>query len=364
MRTETDALQLPAMTSSEFAAWMQQHNQPKFRARQVLDWRNKGITNPDEMRNLPKALQELLHADLLCEPLSLVERQCSSDGTRKYLFELRRGRLAGKRIESVFIPEGERGTVCVSSQVGCVLDCPFCFTGTQAFEANLSAGEIVAQILAIKHDLRKDPMPGGLHNDVTHIVYMGMGEPLANEQGVHDSLRLLMSEEGLHLSRRRITVSTSGLVPQIRKLGAEQPVNLAISLHAARDALRDELVPINRKYPLAELRACLDEYPLSAQRHITLEYVMLKEVNDRPDDLEALVDFVNPARERVNLIQFNPYPGSPYDGTDRENMNKFAQRLISKGVRATVRRSRGQDIMAACGQLKGATSSGLRGKER
>ena len=357
MNNTSDSLQLPAMSAEKFGDWMLQHTQPKFRARQVLDWRNKGVTNPDEMRNLPKALRELLRTGLQCEPLQPVHRQCSTDGTRKYLFELSREKVAGKQVEAVFIPEAERGTVCVSSQVGCVLDCPFCFTGTQGFEANLTAGEIVAQILAIKHDLRSEPLPRGLHSDVTHVVYMGMGEPLANEQGVHESLGLLMAEDGLHLSRRRITVSTSGLVPQIRRLGAEQPVNLAISLHAAIDALRDELVPINRKYSLAELRTCLDAYPLPAQRHITLEYVMLAGVNDRPEDLEALAGFVNRAREQVNLIQFNPYPGSPYTGTDRENMNKFAQGLISKGVRATVRRSRGQDIMAACGQLKAAGST-------
>ena len=350
------------MTAAELDDWMQQHGQPKFRARQLLEWRNKGITNPDEMRNIPQALRELLCSGMQCEPLRLIERQCSTDGTRKYLFELQRERVRGKQVESVFIPEEERGTVCISSQVGCVLDCPFCYTGTQKFEANLTAGEIIAQILAIKHDLRNDPMPASLHNEVSHIVYMGMGEPMANEAGVHDSLRLLMSEDGLHISRRRITVSTSGLVPQIRRLGEEQPVNLAISLHAAIDALRDELVPINRKHPLAELRACLNDYPLPAQRHITLEYVMLEGVNDRPEDLEALVRFVNRDRERVNLIQFNPYPGSPYRGTGRENMNTFAQHLISKGVRATVRRSRGQDIMAACGQLKAARDSGVREK--
>jgi len=343
------------MSTAEIEQWMLQHGQPKFRAKQLLDWSNKGVTNPDEMRNIPQPLRERLASDMQCEPLRMVQRQCSADGTRKYLFELGRGRVAGKQVESVFIPEEERGTVCVSSQVGCVLDCPFCFTGTQKFEANLTAAEIVAQILAIKHDLRRDPMPEGLHNDVTHIVYMGMGEPMANEEGVHDSLGRLMAEDGLHISRRRITVSTSGLVPQIRRLGAEQPVNLAISLHSAIDALRDELVPINRKYPLAELRACLDDYPLPAQRHITLEYVMLEGVNDRPEDLAALVGFVNRDRERVNLIQFNPYPGSPYRGSSREKMNKFAQDLISQGVRATVRRSRGQDIMAACGQLKAAS---------
>jgi 23S rRNA (adenine2503-C2)-methyltransferase len=302
-------------------------------------------------------LKDLLKSNLVCQPLRLVRREVSNDGTRKYVFALKRHRFAGKMVESVFIPEERRGTVCISSQVGCVLDCPFCHTGTQAFEANLSAGEIIAQILAIKSDLQSDPLPEGLHGQVTHIVYMGMGEPLANESAMHESLSALMSEDGLNISRRRITVSTSGLVPQIKRLGELHPVNLAISLHAASDALRDILVPINRKYPLAQLRQCLDAYPLATQRHLTLEYVLLADVNDREEDLQALASFVNPERERVNLIQFNPYPGSPYHGSSKEHMRKFAQSLIFKGIRATVRRSRGQDIMAACGQLKAETQA-------
>ncbi|OIO73194.1 MAG: 23S rRNA (adenine(2503)-C(2))-methyltransferase [Zetaproteobacteria bacterium CG1_02_53_45] len=351
-----DLPQLPELGLSELQALMTSWQQPKFRAKQVLDWRNKGVLNPDEMKNISAELREKLKTELLCEPLSLIRRECSSDGTRKYVFGLKRGRFTGKMVESVFIPEEKRGTVCISSQVGCVLDCPFCYTGTQGFEANLTPGEIVAQILAIKADLHREPVSGELHSDITHIVYMGMGEPLANEESVHRSIGLLMHEEGLNISRRRITLSTSGLVPQITRLGEVQPVNLAISLHAATDSLRDELVPINRKYPLAELRQCLNVYPLAKQRHITLEYVLLDGVNDRPEDLQALSRFVNPERERVNLIQFNPYPGSPYRGTPKDNMREFAQSLISKGIRATVRRSRGQDIMAACGQLKADTS--------
>ncbi|WP_072659254.1 23S rRNA (adenine(2503)-C(2))-methyltransferase RlmN [Mariprofundus micogutta] len=353
----SDKIQLPEMDLSDLQALMLQWKQPKFRAKQVFDWRNKGVLNPDEMKNISADLRDKLNTELLCDPLKLMRRECSSDGTRKYVFALKRGRFAGKMVEAVFIPEEKRGTVCISSQVGCVLDCPFCHTGTQAFEANLSAGEIVAQILAIKADLRSDPLSEALEmfSDVTHIVYMGMGEPLANEDSVHKSIALFMHEDGLNISRRRITLSTSGLVPQINRLGEVQPVNLAISLHSAIDEQRDVLVPINRKYPLAELRDCLNRYPLRKQRHITLEYVLLDAVNDRAEDLQALIAFVNPERERVNLIQFNPYPGSPYQGTSKENMREFAQHLISKGIRATVRRSRGQDIMAACGQLKADT---------
>ena len=347
--------QLSGLDLDRLQQLMQQWGEAKFRARQVLEWRNKGILDPALMKNIPQSLRQRLDQELLCQPLSLQRCQRSADGTRKYLFSLIRPAQQGKMVEAVFIPEEKRGTVCISTQVGCVLDCPFCYTGTQRFETNLTSGEIIAQILAVKEDLRQNPLAEGLHNGVTHVVYMGMGEPLANEESVHASLQLLLDETGLNLSRRRITVSTSGLVPQIERLGAAYPVNLAISLHAASDALRDSLVPINRKFPLAMLRECLDAYPLDKQRHITLEYVLLAGVNDSDEDLRALAAFVNPARERINLISFNPYPGSPYRGTSVERMNQFSQNLISKGIRATVRRSRGQDIMAACGQLKAET---------
>jgi len=345
-------VQLPALNLDALKTMVSSWGFPAFRAKQIIDWRNKGVLNPDEMRNLPQDLRVALNEQLCCQPLKQVQKQCSEDGTRKYLFSLQ----SGKTIETVLIPEPERGTVCISSQVGCVLDCPFCHTGTQKFEANLTAGEIIAQVLAVKEDLRNDPLPSDLHDQVTHIVYMGMGEPMANEEGLHESLSMLMAEDGLHISRRRITVSTSGLTPQIERLGEIHPVNLAISLHSALDEERDTLVPINCKYPLQTLRACLNLYPLAHQRHITLEYLMLDGVNDREEDLQALVKFVNPERERVNLIRFNPYPGSPYKGSPTERMNKFAQDLISKGIRATVRRSRGQDIMAACGQLKSSAA--------
>lgn len=355
--------ELAGIDKETLTALVRDWGEPEYRARQILHWRNQGVLEPEQMSNLPRSLKHALSKQLQCSSLKLMARQVSRDGTRKYLFSLLRTGLPGKLIESVFIPEPRRGTVCLSSQVGCVLDCPFCHTGTQAFETNLSASEIVAQVLAIKADLRTEPPSKDLHNKITHIVYMGMGEPLANEAAVHKSLAFLLSEEGLNLSRRRITVSTSGLLPQIRRLGERYPVNLAISLHAARNELRDVLVPINRKYPLEQLRACLDAYPLGPQRHLTLEYVMLEGVNDTQADLDALSRFVNPARERINLIRFNPYPGNPYTGSDPERMDAFARGLISRGIRATVRRSRGQDIMAACGQLKAASAKAHRRTE-
>jgi len=341
--------QLPSLTLPELEAHITSMQQPAWRAKQIWKWMNRGISNPELMHNLPAALRQKLSEQLLCEPLELVQRQLSTDGTRKYLFRMKRGGM----VETVLIPDEHRGCVCISSQVGCVLDCPFCYTGTQKFETNLTAGEIIAQVLAVKLDLVRDPLPPTLHQHVTHVVYMGMGEPLANEDGVHGSLRILLDRDGLNISRRRITVSTSGLVPQIRRLGETYPVNLAISLHAANDELRNELVPINRKYPLHTLRECLNAYPLPHQRHITLEYVMLAGVNDRDNDLDALTQFINPERERVNLIHFNPWPEAPWPGSSKKHMNLFAKALIEKGIRATVRRSRGDDIMAACGQLKG-----------
>lgn len=347
-------LSLASITLAELQDSMKTWGLPAFRAKQVLDWRNKGIVSLDDMKNIPSQVKSALEEHMNIQSLQLVTKQKSSDGTRKYLFALNRDNQTTKHIESVLIPEKDRGTVCISSQAGCVLDCPFCHTGTQKFEGNLTSAEIVAQVLAVKYDLLQDPMIEDLHSQVTHIVYMGMGEPLANELAVFESLDLLMSESYLHISRRRITLSTSGLVPQIERLGQHAPVNLAISLHTAINELRDELVPINQKHDLSALRACLNQYPLAKTRHITLEYVMLKGVNDQDKDLKALADFVNPERERVNLIRFNSYPGSDYEGSSTDTINMFAKGLISKGIRATVRRSRGDDIMAACGQLKTA----------
>ncbi|MDQ6989691.1 MAG: 23S rRNA (adenine(2503)-C(2))-methyltransferase RlmN [Mariprofundaceae bacterium] len=347
-------LSLASLSLTELQTHMKSWALPAFRAKQIIDWRNKGILSLAAMKNVPNNVKVILEEKMNIESLQLVTRQKSSDGTRKYLFALKRENQALKHIESVLIPDVGRGTVCISSQAGCVLDCPFCHTGTQKFEGNLTAAEILAQVLAVKHDLLTDPMQQDLHNQVTHIVYMGMGEPLANEDAVFQSLELLMAEDYLHLSRRRITVSTSGLVPQIERLGEKYPVNLAISLHTADNTLRDRLVPINQKHDLSKLRQCLNTYPLTKKRHITLEYVMLEGVNDRDEDLQALLKFVHPDRERVNLIRFNTYPGSEFAGSSTERVNQFAKGLISQGIRATVRRSRGDDIMAACGQLKTA----------
>ncbi len=324
---------------------------PGWRARQVLDWRNRGVLDPAAMNNIPMKLRQALQQHWPEPVIQLRQRQCSEDGTRKYLFSLR----GGGQVETVMIPEEKRITICLSSQVGCVLDCPFCNTGLQAFEKNLEAAAIVAQVWMVQQDILQQPVGQSRATRPTHLVYMGMGEPMANEAGLHGSLRFFLAEDGMGLSRRRITVSTSGLIPQIERLGAAWPVNLAISLHSADNELRNTLVPINRKYPLPALRQALDAWPLPAQRHMTLEYVMLAGVNDRPEDAERLIAFVNKGRERVNLIRFNPHPGAGYQGSSRQHMDAFARQLVKAGVRATIRRSRGDDIMAACGQLRAAS---------
>lgn len=320
-----------------------------YRAKQIMEWCNKGVLDPHLMRTLPIPLQNRLSEELLCMPLTKKQMLESCDGTRKYLFHNQHNRLA----ESVFIPETTRGTICISSQDGCVFDCPFCHTGTLPFNGNLSCGEITSQVLMIKNDLRENPAHNELCGVVTHLVYMGMGEPLANEDALHESIAVFLDKHGLNISRRRITVSTSGVVPAMQRLGDAFGVNLAISLHAATDALRDTLVPVNKKYPLDVLRQALDAYPLAKQRHITLEYVMLAGINDREEDIAALRAFVNPEREKLNLICFNSFEDNPYQSSSTEHINQFSQKLIKHGIRTTVRRSRGGDIMAACGQLAG-----------
>lgn len=343
--------QLPAMRLKDIQSCMKSWKQPMYRAKQIIEWCNKGVLDPHQMRTLPIPLQNRLAEEILCMPLTKKQMLESKDGTRKYLFNTMQNRLA----ESVFIPETTRGTICISSQDGCVFDCPFCHTGTLPFKGNLSCGEITSQVLMIKQDLRDNPAHNKLCGVVTHLVYMGMGEPLANEEALHASIAVFLDKHGLNISRRRITVSTSGVVPAIQRLGDAFGVNLAISLHAATDKLRNTLVPINQKYPLHELRQALDAYPLPKQRHITLEYVMLAGINDRDEDIQALRAFVNPEREKLNLICFNSFEGNTYKSSSPEHIDHFSQSLIKHGIRSTVRRSRGSDIMAACGQLAGQT---------
>jgi 23S rRNA (adenine2503-C2)-methyltransferase len=275
----------------------------------------------------------------------------SIDGTRKWLLRF----PDGEEIETVHIPEEDRGTLCVSSQVGCTLTCSFCHTGTQRLVRNLAAEEIVAQVMIARDELGEWPSPKD-DRQLTNIVLMGMGEPLYNYENVAAALKIVMDPEGLSISRRKITLSTSGVVPMIRRCGAELAVNLAISLHAVRDEIRDQLVPLNRKYPIAELLAACRTYPgASNARRITFEYVMLKGINDSPGDARELVRLLAGIPAKVNLIPFNPWPGAPFECSSDEAIAVFSDIVFASGYSAPVRAPRGRDILAACGQLKSAS---------
>jgi 23S rRNA (adenine2503-C2)-methyltransferase len=298
----------------------------------------------------------------------VVAEQISNDGTRKWLLRLPSGDSVEKahEVECVYIPETDRGTLCVSSQVGCTLNCSFCHTGTQRLVRNLTAGEIVGQVMVARdrlNDWADRDTPHG-NRLVTNVVMMGMGEPLYNFDAVRDALAIVSDNEGIGISRRRITLSTSGVVPNIIRAGEEIGVMLAISLHAVRDELRNELVPLNRKYPIAELlQACRDYPGASNARRITFEYVMLKGVNDSLDDAKLLVKLLKGIPAKINLIPFNPWPGTAYECSDWEQIEKFSEYVFNAGYSSPVRTPRGRDILAACGQLKSETEK-LSARER
>ncbi len=322
----------------------------KMRAGQVWRWAyHYGLTDFEAMTDIGKeARTGLARLFSLARP-RVVERQISTDGTRKYLIEVSKG----AEIECVYIPDvGRAGALCVSSQVGCTLTCTFCHTGTQALVRNLTAGEIVAQVMAVKDDLGEWPS-GGDDRRLSNIVFMGMGEPLFNFGNVARAIETIADGDGIGISRRRITVSTSGVVPEIVRLGAETGAMLAISLHATNDALRDVLVPINRKYPIdALLEACRAYPPANNSKRITFEYVMLKGVNDTDAEAHALVRLLKNIHAKINLIPFNPWPGAPYECSDWERIEAFAEIVNKAGYASPIRTPRGRDIAAACGQLK------------
>jgi len=323
--------------------------QRRMRANQLAHWiYHRGATSFEQMTTISKELRGALAERFRLGRPAVARHQKSEDGTQKWLFRLDDGNL----IEGVYIPEEDRGALCMSSQVGCTLTCKFCHTGTQRLVRNLDAREIVQQFMAARDALGEWPSPreGRL---LTNIVMMGMGEPLYNYDNVAKALRLVMDGDGLALSRRRITLSTSGVVPLMKRCGEELGVGLAVSLHAVRDELRDELVPINRKYPLAELLAACREYPgASNARRITFEYVMLKGVNDSVADARELVRLIAGIPAKVNLIPFNPWPGAPYECSEEAQIVNFAKVVNDAGYSSPVRWPRGRDIMAACGQLK------------
>ena len=325
---------------------------PKFRAKQIWRWVwRHGLTNFDEMSDLGKPVREQLSRIYKVDRPAVSQRLNSKDGTIKWLLRFPDGNEA----EAVYIPDKTRGTLCISSQVGCTLTCSFCHTGTQKLVRNLTVDEICGQVVLAMDELADWPA-GRDGRRLTNIVLMGMGEPLFNYENVAEAMRIIMSGEGVAVSKRRITLSTSGVVPEIKRAGEELGVNLAISLHATRDELRDELVPINRKYKLAELIEACRNYPgLSNARRITWEYVMLDGVNDSDEDCRELLALIKGIPSKLNLIPFNPWPGSPYVCSKGDRIDAFAKRVLKAGYASPVRTPRGRDILAACGQLKSAS---------
>lgn len=331
------------------------HDLPKFRAKQVWNWiYQRGLTRFEDMSNLPKDMRTLLSDYYSIERPEVITEQRSSDGTIKWLLAM----SDGQQIETVYIPEENRGTLCVSSQVGCTLTCRFCHTGTQPLVRNLGPHEILQQIMHARDVLKEWPeinQKSGPQNgrDLTNIVMMGMGEPLYNYDNVAKALRICMDEDGLCISRRRITLSTSGVVPQIRQCGEELGINLAISLHAPNNDLRSSIMPINNKYPLEELLDACRTYPgASENRRITFEYVMLKDVNDSDDTARELAKILEGIPCKVNIIPFNKWPNSDFECPSRNRIMSFSRILEEAGLEAPIRRPRGEDILAACGQLK------------
>jgi 23S rRNA (adenine2503-C2)-methyltransferase len=322
----------------------------KFRADQILAWIYTGyVLSFDEMTNIAKAERTLLSSAFSIVKPNIIRAEMSGDGTRKYLFALEDGHA----IESVLIPDEDRQTLCISSQVGCQQGCRFCLTGSSGFIRNLSACEIVDQVLEISRILRREKTRG-----ITNIVLMGMGEPLANFDAVRTALGVITSDKGLGFSPRRVTVSTDGLVPEMEKLGKSGlKVNLAISLNAATDEVRNKIMPVNRRYPIKELLDACRRYPLEPRRRLTFEYVMLRGVNDSPEDAARLAKLLKNIKCKVNLIPFNPFPGSELKRPDETTVRRFQKVLLDQHYTAPVRGSRGRDISAACGQLRERAAS-------
>ena len=334
---------------------------PAFRTVQVWHWLyHRGVTDFQAMTTLAKPLRTLLGETFRISRPAVVTRQDSADGTIKWLLRF----ADGNEAETVFIPEEDRGTLCVSSQVGCTLTCSFCHTGTQRLVRNLTAAEIVGQVMVALDHLGGYPTAQP-DRRLTNVVLMGMGEPLYNFENVASAMRVIMDGEGVALSKRRITLSTSGVVPMMARCGAELGVNLAISLHATTDAVRDELVPVNRKWPIAQLLDACRSYPgVNNARRITFEYVMLAGVNDSPADARRLVALIEGIPAKINLIPFNPWPGSRYVCSDDATIERFAQIMLKAGYASPVRTPRGRDILAACGQLKSESAKLTRREER
>jgi 23S rRNA (adenine2503-C2)-methyltransferase len=343
---------LLGMTRPELESFVGGFGAKPYRARQLLKWiYRRGESEFSRMTDLAKEFRAALAERAEVRVPEIVSARTASDGTRKWLLRMPGAAGIEQVVETVFIPEPGRGTLCISSQIGCALDCSFCATGAQGFNRNLSAAEIIGQVWLANRELGYDPDGARI---VTNVVLMGMGEPLANYRNVLPAMQIMLDDLGYDLSRRRVTLSTSGLVPQIYRLAEDANVALAVSLHAPNDRLRDELVPINRLHPIAELLAACWHY-LERQngRSVTFEYTMLDGVNDRPDHARELARLLRGHDAKVNLIPFNTFPGTKYRRSSAEAIRRFRELLVQGGVMATVRRTRGDDIEAACGQLRG-----------
>ncbi|MFQ6005257.1 MAG: 23S rRNA (adenine(2503)-C(2))-methyltransferase RlmN [Woeseia sp.] len=359
MNTVAEKPNLLGLPQTALEAFFAKLGEKPFRARQVLQWiHQRGMMDFDGMTDLSKELRASLKVVATVSVPVTISQRNSADGTIKWLFESG----SGQAVETVFIPEPERGTLCISSQVGCTLDCPFCATGAQGFNRNLTSAEIIGQVWHANRVL--PPRPNG-KPAVTNVVFMGMGEPLANYRSVRPVLDLLTGDFAYGLSHRRVTISTSGLVPNIERLGDECNVSLAVSLHAANDELRQRLVPINKVHPIAELLdACWQYAAKRSNRFITFEYVMLKDVNDSIAHADELYELLNDRPAKVNLIPFNPFLGVDFAPSGRSRIARFQHHLRCKGLVVTTRKTRGEDIDAACGQLAGKVSDRIRRRLR
>ena len=337
--------------------------QAKMRVGQIWQWiYHWGIRDFAAMTNLAKDYRAMLAENFVLAVPEVVTRQVSGDGTRKYLVRI----AGGHEVEVVYIPETDRGTLCISSQVGCTLTCSFCHTGTQKLVRNLTASEIIGQVMVARDDLGEWPVQGAPKDEtrlLSNIVLMGMGEPLYNFENVRDAMKIAMDPDGIQLSRRRITLSTSGVVPEIARTAQEIGCQLAISFHATTDEVRDKLVPINKRWPLAELLEVLRSYPkVSNSERITFEYVMLDGVNDTDADARRLIKLIEGIPAKINLIPFNEWPGAPYKRSSNNRIRAFADIIYKAGYASPIRTPRGEDIMAACGQLKSATERARKSK--
>ncbi|HEX3060370.1 MAG TPA: radical SAM protein [Usitatibacter sp.] len=362
---------LPALTE-----WFAAQAEKPFRAKQVYKWiHQRGVDDFDAMTDLAKSLREKLKEIAQVKPPAILSEHRSTDGTVKWLFDVG----IGNGIETVYIPEDDRGTLCVSSQVGCALDCKFCSTGRQGFNRDLAVGEIIGQLWVANRRLEEmerqgistrladpddpSPEPSRSPRPVSNVVMMGMGEPLNNFQPVVDAMSIMLDDHAYGLSRRRVTLSTSGVVPNIRKLAQALPVALAVSLHAPNDEIRSRIMPVNDAYPIAKLlEACREYLEVSPRDFITFEYVMLKGVNDAPDHAKELARLLKSVPSKVNLIPFNPFPDSGFETTEMDRVKRFQQVLLDAGFIATIRRTRGDDIDAACGQLAGQVVNRMKKK--